>query len=77
MQKHNSELFLETEGGVATPLSLVHIEEEFNTSPSVYQGKEFVKPARKSLIGPLSTTRGKMEILSTCPLGPLSQSRGR
>lgn len=65
MQKHNSEVFLETEEGVATPLSLVHIEEEFNTSPSLYQGKEFVKPARKSLIGPLTQWAqqgGKMEI---------------
>ncbi|XP_032095022.1 zinc finger and SCAN domain-containing protein 2-like [Thamnophis elegans] len=38
MQKYNSELFLETEEGVTTPLSLVHVEEEFNTSPSLYQG---------------------------------------
>ncbi|KAG8127866.1 hypothetical protein E2320_014756 [Naja naja] len=38
MRKHNSQLFLETGEGVATPLSLVHIEEEFNTSPSLYQG---------------------------------------
>ncbi|KAK9405958.1 zinc finger protein [Crotalus adamanteus] len=38
MQKHKSELFLETEEGAATPLSLVHVEEEFNSSPSLYQG---------------------------------------
>lgn len=54
MQKHKTELFLETAEGVTTPLSLVRIEEEFNSSPSLYQGKEFVKPARKSLIDPLT-----------------------
>ncbi|XP_070592813.1 zinc finger and SCAN domain-containing protein 1-like [Erythrolamprus reginae] len=47
MQKHKSELFLETEGGVATPLSLVHIEEEFKTSPCLYQAGGGVAQAKE------------------------------
>ncbi|XP_063152614.1 zinc finger protein 79-like [Candoia aspera] len=53
MRNHKSELTLETEEGIATPLSLVHVVEEFGTSPRLYQGDEAAQTKQQANLMPL------------------------